>query len=85
MNWKVRIKNKQFWLSAVPAFLLLIQVMAVPFGYKFEIENINGQLLDIVNAMFAFMAILGIVTDPTTKGILDSEEAKKYDKPRGDK
>lgn len=82
MNWKVRIKNKQFWMSVVPAFLLLIQVLAVPFGYKFEIENINGQLLDIVNALFAFMAILGIVTDPTTKGISDSDEAKKYDKPK---
>ena len=31
INWKSRIKNKQFWLSIIPAVLLLIQVVAVPF------------------------------------------------------
>ncbi|MDU4806099.1 MAG: phage holin, partial [Enterococcus faecalis] len=27
INWKSRIKNKQFWLSIIPAVLLLIQVV----------------------------------------------------------
>ena len=25
INWKVRIANKQFWLSVIPAVLLVIQ------------------------------------------------------------
>jgi phi LC3 family holin len=85
INWKVRMKNKSFWLAVVPAALLLAQVIAVPFGYNFEIDNINKQLLDIVNAAFAFLSILGVVTDPTTKGVSDSEQALNYEKPKGGK
>lgn len=84
INWKVRIKNKSFWLAVVPAALLLIQVIAVPFGYKFEIDAINKQLLDIVNAAFAFLSILGVVTDPTTRGVSDSEQALSYSRPKED-
>ena len=69
INWKSRIKNKQFWLSIIPAVLLLIQVVAVPFGYKFQIEMINKQLLDVVNALF-------VVTDPTTPGLSDRKGDK---------
>ncbi|MBR9930360.1 phage holin [Enterococcus sp. 079] len=78
INWKVRMKNKSFWLAIVSAGLLLSQVIAVPFGYKFEIDVINKQLLDIVNAAFAFLSILGVVTDPTTRGVSDSEQAMTY-------
>ncbi|WP_422698887.1 phage holin [Enterococcus durans] len=82
INWKVRIKNKSFWLAIVPAGLLLLQVVAVPFGYDFKIDGINDQLIAIVNAVFAFLSILGVVTDPTTKGVSDSEQALNYSKPK---
>ena len=71
MNWQTRIKNKTFWLALVPAILLLAQVIAVPFGYKFDIDLVNKQLLDIVNAAFGVLTIVGIVADPTTSGITD--------------
>ena len=71
IDWKSRIKNKQFWLSLIPAVLLVIQVVAVPFGYKFQIDVINQQLLDVVNAVFVVLTILGIVTDHTTPGLSD--------------
>ncbi len=84
INWKVRMRNKSFWLAVVPAALLLIQVIAIPFGYNFEIDVINKQLLDIVNAAFAFLSILGVVTDPTTQGVTDSKQALEYDTPKID-
>ncbi|PEH48068.1 phage holin [Enterococcus faecium] len=84
INWKVRLRNKSFWLAIVPAALLLIQVVAVPFGYEFKIEGINNQLIAIVNAVFAFLSILGVVTDPTTNGVTDSEQALNYSKPKKD-
>lgn len=77
IDWKVRIKNKMFWVSLVPAALLFIQVLLVPFGYRFEIELLNSQLLAIVNAAFALLTILGLVNDPTTKGISDKKEDSK--------
>lgn len=76
IDWKSRIKNKQFWLSLIPAVLLLIQVVAVPFGYKFQIDVINQQLLDIVNALFVVLTILGIVTDHTTPELSDRKGDK---------
>lgn len=76
MNWQTRIKNKTFWLALVPAILLLAQVIAVPFGYKFNIDQVNKQLLDIINAAFGVLTIVGIVADPTTAGITDKEATK---------
>lgn len=80
INWKVRIRSIKFWLAIVPAFLLLVQVVAVPFGYNFKIEPLNSQLIAIINAVFAVLSILGVVTDPTTAGVSDSRQALKYDK-----
>ena len=82
INWKVRIKSPNFWLAIVPAFLLLVQVVAVPFGYDFKIEPLNSQLIAIVNALFAVLSILGVVTDPTTAGVTDSAQAMTYTTPK---
>lgn len=76
MNWQTRIKNKTFWLALVPAILLLAQVIAVPFGYKFNIDQVNKQLLDIINAVFGVLTIIGVVADPTTAGITDKGATK---------
>ena len=36
INWKVRIRNKAFWLALVPAVLLLVQAGAAVFGYSLD-------------------------------------------------
>ena len=82
INWKVRIKNKEFWLSLIPAILLLIQVVAAPFGLTLDFGELGNQLLAIVNAVFAVLAIVGIVVDPTTAGIKDSAQALTYTEPK---
>lgn len=82
INWLVRIKNKNFWLTLIPAVLLLIQVVAAVFGYSFDFGDLGNKLLAVVNALFAVLTILGIVTDPTTKGVSDSAQAMTYDKPK---
>nr|DAX51911.1 MAG TPA: holin [Caudoviricetes sp.] len=82
INWRVRIKNKNFWITLIPAILLLVQVMAAVFNYTLDLGQLGTKLLEVVNALFAVLAILGIVTDPTTAGIRDSEQAMTYDKPK---
>jgi phi LC3 family holin len=82
INWKVRIKNKNFWLSAIPAFLLLIQVVANVFGFEMDLGDLGNKLLAVVNAVFGFLTILGVVNDPTTATLNDSELAMTYDKPK---
>lgn len=82
INWEVRIRNKNFWLALIPAVLLLIQVVAEVFGFHLDLGNLGNKLLAVVNAVFAVLAILGIVTDPTTAGISDSTQAMTYPYPK---
>lgn len=82
INWVVRIKNKNFWLTLIPAVLLLIQVVVAPFGYQWDFGVLDEQLAAIINALFAVLMILGIVNDPTTDGIADSKQALTYKTPK---
>lgn len=82
INWTVRLKNKTFWLALIPAVLLLVQVIAAVFGYNLDLGDLGNKLLEVVNALFAVLAILGIVTDPTTAGVNDSEQALTYTEPK---
>lgn len=82
INWTVRLKNKTFWLSVIPAALLLVQVVAAVFGYTLDFGELGNRLLAVVNAAFALLSVLGIVTDPTTAGVSDSAQAMTYEKPK---
>ena len=82
INWIVRLKNKNFWLTIIPAVLLLAQVVLAVFGVEFNIGDIGDKLLAVVNAAFGVLTILGIVTDPTTAGISDSTQALTYTAPK---
>lgn len=84
INWLVRIKNKAFWVAFVPAVLLLIQTVAALFGFQIDLGEIGDKILAVVNAVFVVLAILGIVTDPTTEGVSDSEQAMTYTAPKDD-
>lgn len=81
INWKIRIMNKQFWLAFIPAVLLLVQTILVPFGYQWDFGILNQQLAAIINAAFSVLSILGVVTDHTTPGVSDSERAMRYVEP----
>lgn len=77
MDWKARIKNKAFWVALIPAVIVLIQVVGNVFGL--DLSNLTGlsqQLIDVVNAIFVVLSILGVVIDPTTNGIKDNKGDK---------
>lgn len=82
INWKVRIRNKNFWLALIPALLLLIQAVAAVFGFTLDLGELGDKLLTVVNAVFVLLAILGVVTDPTTEGVADSNLAMTYEVPK---
>lgn len=84
INWKIRMQNKTFWLALVPAFLLLIQAVAHVFNVSLDFTNLNKDLLNVINALFVVLTILGVVADPTTKGVGDSTQALTYSKPKED-
>ena len=82
INWKVRIKNKTFWLSLIPALLLLAQALGAVFGLSLDLSAVGEKLLTVVNTLFAVLTILGVVPDPTTAGVSDSKLALSYDEPK---
>ena len=79
INWRVRLKNKNFWITFIPAMLMLIQVVLSIFGYSFEVEKVQGKLLDLVDAV---LVIVGVINDPTTVGLSDSKAAMEYSQPK---
>ena len=81
INWKVRIGNKTFWLTIVPALALLVQVVAAVFGITIDLTDTVAKLVDVINAVFAVLVIMGVVVDPTTAGVSDSAQAMTYTAP----
>ena len=82
INWRVRIKNKAFWVAIIPAVLVLIQVVAAVFGYTLNLGELGNKLIAVVNAVFVILSILGVVNDPTTSGLSDSKQAMTYEAPK---
>lgn len=81
INWKVRILNKTFWLTLVPALALLLQTFLAVFNIRLELGETIDKLLVFINALFAVLMIVGIVNDPTTAGLTDSTRALDYHEP----
>lgn len=82
INWKVRLRKKTFWVSLIALLLVLANQVAEIFG--FDITIYNDQITAMSETVLGILALLGIVIDPTTSGIGDSEQALSYDKPKKD-
>lgn len=82
INWKVRLKNKTFWVTMIPTILLLVQQVCGLFGVSVDITGISNQLIAIVGTVFMGLSLLGVVIDPTTSGVEDSNQAMTYEKPQ---
>ncbi|MED4701598.1 phage holin [Lysinibacillus capsici] len=81
INWKVRLKHGPFLVGAFSLLLLLIQQIAALFGFDTTIYN--EQVTDIFNTVLALLVLFGVVSDPTTPGLNDSERAMRYDRKDG--
>lgn len=79
INWKVRIKQPAFWIATIPVVITFIYAILALVGITPSITEDIAQNAFI--AVVAVLAQLGIVVDPTTKGISDSDRAMSYEKP----
>lgn len=82
INWKIRIQSKVFVISLLGLIFLLAQQVLGIFGINWDYTVINDQLTQVINTIFLILALVGVVKDPTTTGIEDSEQALKYTEPR---
>jgi phi LC3 family holin len=76
INWKVRLRNKTFWLTLVPLLVLLTQQL----GLNWVPENWES----IFGTIMAILTVVGIINDPTTAGVKDSAQALTYYEPKQD-
>ena len=81
INWKVRLKNKYFWLTIIPALFLLVGQVLRAFGIDYDTDAASAAVVDVINAIFALLSAFGVVVDMTTQGISDSDRALTYDEP----
>lgn len=84
INWKVRLKNPAFWSGLIGVLATLAISMAQLLGVDIA-EVVNGwqsALVALVTAIFGILALVGVVTDPTTSGVSDSNQALTYTKPK---
>ena len=75
INWKLRFKNKATLLAIASTVILLIQQL----GFK-----LPDNVADVVNTFLTLLVLLGVINDPTTEGLKDSNKVLTYDKPKGD-
>lgn len=82
INWKVRFKNKT-WLTL---FISLIVGFAYNMLKLFDVYPPITQsvIMDIVGQVLTFLGLFGVIIDPTTAGMSDSERALGYDRPWND-
>ncbi len=79
INWKVRIKQPAFWIATIPVMITFVYSVLAFAGFTPSITQDTVQNLFI--ALVALLAQFGIIVDPTTKGVNDSDRAMTYDKP----
>ena len=82
INWKVRFKQKVFLTSFISLIISFVYSMLALFDVFPAITK--NQVLEFVNQGLALLGLLGVIVDPTTAGVSDSERAMSYDEPYKD-
>ena len=82
INWKVRFKNK-IWLGS---FLSLIVSFVYSMLSMFDVfpDITKNSVIELLNQVLTFLGLIGVIVDPTTAGIGDSERAMGYEEPWDD-
>ena len=83
INWKLRLQNKTTLTALVLALVALVYQVRGVCGVVPRVAQ--DQVTTIVSMVINILCLLGIVVDPTTAGIGDSNRALTYDEPKQDR
>lgn len=79
INWKVRFRNP-VWVTSLVALIIstTYQILAM-----FEIAPAltEDTIMQIVSGVVQLLTLVGVMIDPTTKGVGDSDRAMEYERP----
>lgn len=82
INWKLRLQNKVTLTSIVLQIISLVYMILAAAGITPSINE--SVIVAIAETIIGILALVGIVTDPTTAGISDSTQALNYVAPKED-
>lgn len=82
INWILRLKNKTTLVAIISAIVVFVYSVASAFGFQLPVTQ--EQIMAGVSAVLTVLVALGVIVDPTTKGISDSEQALSYASPKTD-
>lgn len=71
INWKLRLRNPIFWLTAVPSLTAVIYSVLGLFGIVPRFSE--DMLINVITTIITLLSALGVLVDPTTKGLCDSD------------
>lgn len=76
INIKARFKNKAFVVSAITLFVSFIYKLLAALDIVPAVSE--NELLELFSLVVDMLAFVGVVVDPTTKGVSDSDRAMLY-------
>lgn len=82
VNWKARLQSGPFWMGVISAVVAAVFAIIPMCGVELSVTA--DQVLNVATLILMIPASIGIISDPTTKGLSDSAQALTYDKPRAD-
>ena len=82
INWKVRLQNKTWLLAMAAALLAFVYQLLGLLGITPAVSQ--DQIAQLVGLAINVLVALGVVVDPTTHGVTDSEQAMTYTSPKKD-
>lgn len=80
INWKLRLQNKATLISLISVTLAFVYSVLGLFGIVPPITQ--DELQQALVMLVQLLVLVGIVVDPTTEGIGDSEQALEYEEPK---
>lgn len=82
INWKLRLKNKATLAALIATVVAFVYQMLGIFGVVPAISQ--DSVITGAGIVLNLLVAIGVVVDPTTSGVNDSEQAMGYEKPRSD-
>lgn len=82
INWKTRLRSGPFWIGVISAVVAAVFTIIPLCGVELSVTA--EQVMHAVTLILMIPTALGVISDPTTKGVCDSQMALTYEKPRCD-
>ncbi len=82
INWKVRLHNKTFLASLISLVIVFVYNLLQLLEITPQVDQ--NVIMQVVEGILTILGMVGVIADPTTAGLTDSERAMTYIEPHKD-